>query len=327
MRVWREQGVNVLVSTADITKRSGAEALIKESQSLAPVGGIFHLAMVLRDGFMENQTPELFQQVAASKVTGTLNLDAVTRDLCAGSLEWFVVYSSVSCGRGNAGQANYGFSNSTMERICEKRQADGFPGLAIQWGAIGDVGVILNTMGGNDTEVGGTMPQRIRSCLDTLDTFLNQPHAVLSSFVLAEKATKSKSDGGKADLVLSVARILGVKDVTSVNPDMTLANLGLDSLMGVEVKQTLERDHDVVLPMKDIRQLTINKLRAIASGGASDESAPAAEKVEATPRYDYKCMMPSQVMHKVNPSVQENAAKPMFVVHPIEGKIIREKLI
>lgn len=51
----------------------------------------------------------------------------------------FVVFSSVSCGRGNAGQSNYGMSNSVMERICEKRRSDGLPGLAIQWGAIGDV--------------------------------------------------------------------------------------------------------------------------------------------------------------------------------------------
>lgn len=51
----------------------------------------------------------------------------------------FVVFSSVSCGRGNAGQTNYGMANSIMERICEKRKADGFPALAIQWGAIGEV--------------------------------------------------------------------------------------------------------------------------------------------------------------------------------------------
>ena len=55
-------------------------------------------------------------------------LDRVTRELCKESLEWFVVFSSVSCGRGNAGQANYGLANSFMERICEQRKEDGFPG-------------------------------------------------------------------------------------------------------------------------------------------------------------------------------------------------------
>lgn len=30
-------------------------------------------------------------------------------------------------------------ANSIMERICERRKIDGFPALAIQWGAVGDV--------------------------------------------------------------------------------------------------------------------------------------------------------------------------------------------
>lgn len=49
------------------------------------------------------------------------------------------MFSSVSCGRGNAGQTNYGMSNSVMERICESRRAAGYPALAIEWGAIGEV--------------------------------------------------------------------------------------------------------------------------------------------------------------------------------------------
>lgn len=52
----------------------------------------------------------------------------------------FVIFSSVSCGRGNAGQSNYGMANSVMERICERRRSDGLPALAIEWGAVADVG-------------------------------------------------------------------------------------------------------------------------------------------------------------------------------------------
>ncbi len=77
---------------------------------------------------MENQSKELFQEVADTKVAGTLHLDHVTRECCSDSLDWFVVFSSVSSGRGNAGQANYGFANSLMERVCEQRRYDGLPG-------------------------------------------------------------------------------------------------------------------------------------------------------------------------------------------------------
>ena len=83
---------------------------------------------VLRDSFMENQTVENFLQVGKAKVEGTRNLDQVTRQSCRESVDWFVVFSSVSSGRGNAGQANYGFANSYMERICETRKQDGLPG-------------------------------------------------------------------------------------------------------------------------------------------------------------------------------------------------------
>jgi fatty acid synthase len=33
-------------------------------------------------------------------------------------------------------------NNSIMERICEARVRDGLPGLAVQWGAVGDVGFL-----------------------------------------------------------------------------------------------------------------------------------------------------------------------------------------
>lgn len=133
----------------------------------------------------------------------------MTRDRCP-ELRHFVTFSSVSCGRGNAGQSNYGFANSTMERVCEQRRHDGLPGLAVQWGAIGDVGVVLETMGSNDTVIGGTLPQRISSCLEVLDRFLNQPKPVMSSFVLAERVAAAKGEGaGQRDLVEAVAHILG----------------------------------------------------------------------------------------------------------------------
>lgn len=64
----------------------------------------------------------------------------------------------------------------------------------------------------------------------------------------------------------------GVRDVNSLNADTSLADLGLDSLMGVEVRQTLERDYDIVMPMRDVRLLTINKLREFSSKSGTQDS-------------------------------------------------------
>ena len=142
IRRWREMGINVAVSTSDVTTINGAEKLMKEANKIAPIGGIFNLAAVLKDALIENQDEGMFKAVTLPKIDGTKNLDAASRRLCP-SLDYFVVFSSISCGRGNAGQTNYGLANSAMERIVEQRQANGLPGLAIQWGAIGDVGLIL----------------------------------------------------------------------------------------------------------------------------------------------------------------------------------------
>lgn len=60
--------------------------------------------------------------------------------------------------------------------------------------------------------------------------------------------------------------LAGVRDVASLNADSSLADLGLDSLMGVEVRQTLERNYNIQMSMREIRQLTINTLRELASG-------------------------------------------------------------
>lgn len=139
---WRENGIKIIISAADITTFSGAERLIDESNRLAPVGGIFNLAVVLRDALFNNLQVADFEAVVLPKVNGTRNLDATSRKSCP-SLDHFVVFSSISCGRGNPGQSNYGLANSAMERMMEKRHAAGLPGLAIQWGIIGDVGLYV----------------------------------------------------------------------------------------------------------------------------------------------------------------------------------------
>ena len=63
-------------------------------------------------------------------------------------LDHFVVFSSVSAGQGNAGQANYGYANSGLDSLVRARNSAGKCGLSVQWGAIGDVGVLAKVGGG-----------------------------------------------------------------------------------------------------------------------------------------------------------------------------------
>lgn len=117
----------------------------------------------------------------------------------------FVVFSSVSCGRGNAGQTNYGMGNSIMERICEKRQKDGYPAIAIEWGAIGEVGLVAEMQDNHgELEIGGTLQQRISSCLRVMDQFLRQPDPIVSSMVVAEKRSNVGAGGNVIEAVVNI---------------------------------------------------------------------------------------------------------------------------
>lgn len=330
IRRWRDRGVTVSIDTNDVTTLKGAQKLLQEAKKLGPVGGVFNLAAVLRDGLLENSTEAEFKTVCVPKVDGTKNLDQATRELCP-DLDYFVCFSSVSCGRGNIGQVNYGLANSAMERICEGRHAVGLPGTAIQWGAIGDTGLVLENLGDNETVIGGTLPQRMPSCLQTMDFFLQQPCPVLASMVVAEKR---KAEAGGVGLVSSIANILGLKDTKNVSDSATLADLGMDSLMGAEIKQTLERNFDTVLSAAEIRMLTFGKLKALESGGEVSGSGSTTSTSPEPKHQDQNGvgdgtqvqfsaeLMPTKCLIRLESKAPATSKdNPVFMVHAIEGVI------
>ena len=49
IQMLQSEGVTVEVSKLDVAVRSQAEQLVSECERLAPIGGIFHLAMILED--------------------------------------------------------------------------------------------------------------------------------------------------------------------------------------------------------------------------------------------------------------------------------------
>lgn len=185
-------------------------------------------------------------------------------------------------------------------------------------------------MGDNNIEVSGTLPQHISSCLATMDVFLQQPHSVLSSVVLAEKH-KSSNDN-KASLVDAVANILGLKDVNSVNANNTLADLGMDSLMGTEIKQTLERNYDIVLSPQEIRSLTFGKMQELSSsnGEIAKEQLSSAIATVANDtsladasillmQWPSNELLPQEVLVRLK--TKSTNGPPLFIVHAIEGLV------
>lgn len=58
-----------------------------------------------------------------------------------------------------------------------------------------------------------------------------------------------------------------------MNLSSTLAELGMDSLMGAEIKQTLERNFDMVMSVGEVRNLTMGKLLELQGSGTSAVAA------------------------------------------------------
>lgn len=128
-----------------------------------------------------------------------------------------------------------------------------------------------------EMEIGGTLQQRISSCLQVMDIFLRQKDsAIVSSIVVAEKRAGA---GGADNIIDAVANILGeyiffcnkykmfilfvnlgVKDLKSISLQATLAEVGMDSMTAVEIKQTLEREYEVFLTAQDIKSMTFARL-------------------------------------------------------------------
>ncbi|XP_076267668.1 fatty acid synthase-like [Rhynchophorus ferrugineus] len=259
--IWKSYGYIVEVYTDDITTEAGCLSLIKKANELGPVHAIFNLAVVLQDGLFTNQTVDMFKTSLAPKAGAAYYLDKITRHYCQ-ELRDFVMFSSVSCGRGNAGQTNYGMANSIMERICEKRRDEGLPGLAIQWGAIGDVGLVADMQEESiEIEIGGTLQQKITNCLEVLDDFLNQKqYSVVASTVVAEKKS---GVGMSGNILTDVAAILGIKDMKSIYSQSTLAEAGMDSMTAAEIKQTLGREYEIFLTPQEMKTITFAKLQEL----------------------------------------------------------------
>uniref|UniRef100_A0A182IQL4 Fatty acid synthase n=1 Tax=Anopheles atroparvus TaxID=41427 RepID=A0A182IQL4_ANOAO len=275
INTWKSYGVQVCISTEDISTEYGCRRLLLQANQMGPVAGIFNLAVQLRDAIMENQSVDKFAECLAPKATATHHFDAITRELCP-MLKYFVVFSSVSCGRGNAGQSNYGMANSIMERIIEHRVAEGLPGKAIQWGAIGEVGIVADMQEDKlDMEIGGTLQQRLSSCIQVLDQLLTTDDPIVASMVVAEKRSSS---GGAKNIVEAVMNIMNIRDMKSVSVESTLADIGMDSLMAVEIRQVLERDFDIVLTPQDLRTLTFSKLQKLADAKAENEAGGVVNK-------------------------------------------------
>jgi len=202
------------------------------------------------------------KKAISPKLDSAQNLDQFSRILSK-QLDYFVVWSSVVSAMGNAGQTNYGYANSGLDAICEARNLDNLPGVSIQWGIIGDVGMLS---GQNSMRIHGTFkPQRISNCLQSLEKILLNPKPIVTSYITTDNSIQTSEKSAPTDILSTVLNILGFKPTQQVDLNAPLETFGADSLMVVELKKVLERDFNIILPLYQIRGVTLNQLKTIAS--------------------------------------------------------------
>ncbi|XP_015784226.1 fatty acid synthase-like [Tetranychus urticae] len=255
MKSWPDPKKSVQVNTINLPNTNYEEvfALIQKVQSECPIGGIFNLAGTLASGLFENQTVDNFTRVCSSKVELTEHLDFITRSICP-SLDYFVCFSSIGS-TGILGESNYCYANSYMERICESRRLSGLAGCAIQFGAVGDVGMAQDN---SLTTIAGSVCQPIFSCFQALNKFLQLDYPVMYSAISAEK--QSASEDSKGGFIQRIEHILGLQNLDSLDLTITLGDLGLDSLQSIEVKDLIDKTFGISLQNIAIGKLSIASL-------------------------------------------------------------------
>jgi len=74
-----------------------------------------------------------------------------------------------------------------------------------------------------------------------------------------------------------------MNDASMINPDLTLENLGLDSLMVAEIMRTLQQYYDISMSVEKIRTLTFAKLDQLSTSAGGATSTALEEPATASP--------------------------------------------
>lgn len=242
-----------------------------------PLRGIVHSAMVMEDSTLLQQSGERFRHVMAPKVAGAWNLHTRAANL---ELDFFVLFSSVSAVIGNAGQSSYAAANCFLDALAHHRRGCGLPALVVNWGMLSETGYVSRASGleaalrhrgmsGFTTVEATTILGRLlqssavqvgafriqwRGGADGLGGLANSPRfaelftsSPFSSNSDAPSAIESilalppgeRLPAFTAQITEQVAYVLRTS-AARVDVHAPLNELGLDSLMGIELVNRLE---------------------------------------------------------------------------------------
>jgi NAD(P)-dependent dehydrogenase (short-subunit alcohol dehydrogenase family)/acyl carrier protein len=134
-----EAGAQVRVIAADISDQEQVARILAEiAATMPPLKGVVHAAGVLDDALLRHYDQDRLARVLAPKIQGAWNLHTQTLDA---TLDFFVLFSSISSVLGASGQAAYAAGNSYLDALAHQRRALGLHGLSVNWGPWAEVGM------------------------------------------------------------------------------------------------------------------------------------------------------------------------------------------
>ena len=282
----KERGVTVKLVQADVSQADDVTRLLAACQAVAPLKGIIHAAGVLDDGVLSQQSMERVRAVMKPKVRGAWYLHQLSQEIALDFFICFSSMSSVIAtgGQGNYAAANAFLDSLMQER--QRMGLPSLSINWGPWAEIGMAAKMSyqqQGLGSIEPEQG---PQIFRALLAQIrrtskhraqvgvfpvhwPTFLAE-HPTIDSFyeLLYDQKDDNNSDVrvnglreqlntlaiAERDALLMqhlrdmTAKVLGLSSSTQVNPVQGLMDLGLDSLMAVELRNQLTRTLELSLP-------------------------------------------------------------------------------
>lgn len=309
-------GAQVVEAKADVAnEKQVAEVLASIEKTMPPLRGIFHAAMVLDDGLLLQLDRERFRKVMAPKVEGAWNLHVQTLHKPLDFFVLFSSVTSLvgNQGQGNYAAANAFFDAFAHYRsalglptmtinfghvaevgVVSRNQE--FAELLTNRGVLGMspaqiMEVLGYTLQQKPIQMGAMrmdwqkvanalfskkLPQRVSSLISASSMEKGGEAGSLLRETLLHATQEEREELVQSYVRDQVARVLGAS-AAKLDVDRPLNELGLDSLMGFELKNRVESELGVTIPVRELLEKpTIKGLsRALLELLGMPVSAPA----------------------------------------------------